>query len=310
VVSGCDNVAWGGVDVRWEPPAAAVPGTPADAAAEEAEEAPPPEIARPLLLAGTRGEGRAALVVVGEIGPEGLAPATGTSTAGGAVEGSEWVLFADGVRVGRVTVDDIGVAREYCGAAVTLAGTVELVPDASAAERVLALPVAEAGGAPFEPLRPLTHDYDQRVASLTFAQQAIPRVGAPWPEGGVLPARQDIQAFRPLGTDRPTVAATYLVRDRLTIGQPASGAYALLILSAPAGGEYRETFEWYRASDEGGKAAPRYFGHLDWDRDGQGEILLDVFGADRRWYAALEQRDGSWVRTFESSCGPDAAPER
>jgi len=33
------------------------------------------------------------------------------------------------------------------------------------------------------------------------------------------------------------------------------------------------------------------------------EILLDVFGASRRWFAALEARDGEWVRSFEDACG-------
>ena len=311
VAPGCDNVAWGGVDVRWEPPAEAAPGTPADLPAqEETDEAIPVEVARPLLLAGTREGGRASLVVVGEIGPDGIAPATPTSTAQGAIEGSEWILFSDGVRVGRLTADQVGVADEFCGSATTLAGTVELVPSASAAERVLALSAAEARGAPYGELRPLAHEYEQRVASLGFAQDAIPRLGAPWPAGGVLPTRQDIQAFQPLGTTQPTVAATYLVRDQLAIGPAAPGSYALFILAALAGGEYRETFEWYHAMDAGQKTAPRYFSHLDWDGDGAGEILLDVFGSDRRWYAALEQRDNGWVRTFESSCGAGTPPGR
>jgi len=310
VAPGCDNVAWGGVDVRWEPPATATPGTLADLPATEEPETAAPETPHPLLLAGTLAGERASLVVVGEVGPSGIAPATAASSAQGATEGSEWILFSDGVRVGRLTVDDVGVAGEFCGSAIALAGTVELVPSAAAAERVLALPAAEARGAPYGTLRPLAHDYAQRVASLGFAQDAIPRVGAPWPEGGVLPTRQDIQAFQPLGTAQPTVAATYLVRDQLMIGPAASGAYALFVLAAPAGGEYRQTFEWYHAAAAGQKTAPRYFSHLDWDGDGAGEILLDVFGSDRRWYAALEQTQNGWVRTFESSCGAGASPDR
>jgi hypothetical protein len=216
----------------------------------------------------------------------------------------------DGVRVGRLTADQVGVASDLCASTATVSGPVELVPSASAVERVLALPAAEARSAPYQDLRPLTHEYDQRVASLTFAQDAIPRAGAPWPEGGVLPTRQDIQAFQPLGTAQPTVAATYLVRDQLRVGPPPSGSYALFILSSEVGGEFRETFEWYHAAESGGKSVPRYFGHLDWDGDGEGEILLDVFGADRRWYAVLEQRENGWVRTFESSCGAGASPGR
>lgn len=310
VAPGCDNVAWGGVEVRWEPPAAAAPGTPADVpVAEQTEELPPPEVARPLLLAGTHEGARATLVVVGEIRPEGVAPATATSSAALA-EGSEWILFAEGVRIGRLTADQTGVASEFCPGTATLSGTLELVPGVSAVERLLALPAAEGRGAPYGEIRPLTHDYDQRVASLTFAQEAIPRLGAPWPEGGVLPTRQDIQVFRPMGTDQPTLAATYLVRDQLTIGPAASGAYALFILSSPRAGEYRETFEWYHSADSGGKRAPRYFSHLDWDGDGAGEIVLDVFGSDRRWHAVLEPRENGWTRTFESSCATAGSAAR
>lgn len=308
VAPGCDNVAWGGVEVRWEPPPTAVPGTPAEAA--PVEEPPPPEIAQPLLLAGTREDARATLVVVGELRDDALAAATATSISAGAIAGSEWILFSEGVRVGRLIVDTVGAADSFCPSTAALSGTVELVPTASAVERILALPAAEVGATPYEALRPLTHDYDQRVASLTFAQDAIPRVGAPWPQGGVLPTRQDIQVFQPLGAGQPTVAATYVVRDQLTVGPPDAEAYTLFILASRVGGQFRETFEWYQSADSAGKRAPRYFGHLDWDGDGQGEILLDVFGSDRRWHAALESTAEGWTQTFESPCGAGATPAR
>ncbi|MBM4184466.1 MAG: hypothetical protein FJ207_09590 [Gemmatimonadetes bacterium] len=297
--------------MRWEPPAASASGTATDSVpAESLQPSAPTESAHPLLLAGTREGGRATLVVVGEIRPEGLASASAASLGEGVTEGSEWILFADGVRVGRLTAENIGTASEFCSSTATLAGTVEMVPDADAAGRLLALPSTLARSVPYAEFRPLTHEYDQRVASLSLAQAAIPRVGAPWPESGVLTARQDIQVFRLLGAAQPSVAATYLVRDQLLLGPPSAGAYALFLLAERVEGEYRGTFEWYHAADSGGKSAPRYFSHLDWDGDGQGEILLDVFGSDRRWYAALEQREDGWARTFESSCGTGASPAR
>ena len=51
------------------------------------------------------------------------------------------------------------------------------------------------------------------------------------------------------------------------------------------------------------KAAPRYFDHLDWDGDGADEILLDVFGNDQRWFAALSRAEDGWVRSYQDSCG-------
>ncbi|HET9947330.1 MAG TPA: hypothetical protein VFQ22_00260, partial [Longimicrobiales bacterium] len=105
----------------------------------------------------------------------------------------------------------------------------------------------------------------------------------------------------------PTIAATYVYRDRLEVAPPGQGAYALFVMATGSGEQFRETFTWYRSVDTEGKGAPRYFGHLDWDGDGDGEILLEVFGANRRWFAGLTRRQGQWVRTFQDSCaGPRA----
>ena len=307
VASGCDNVAWGGVEMELMPPPAAEPGTPADAPPEAAP--PPPEVARPLVLAGTRQAASATLVVVGELGDSAVVAATPTSLASGATEGSEWVLFADGVRVGSMRAESVAPAEAYCPATPALSGTIELVPSAAALERFIALPAAEVDVA-HEPHRAIDHQYDQRVASLTYAQEAIPRIGAPWPEGGVLPTRQDIQAFQPQGADAPTLAASYVYRDGFTVGAPAAGAYALFNLTGREGGQYRETFLWFQSADSVGKGVPRYFGHTDLDQDGAGEVLLDVFGADRRWHAVLEQTAGGWTRSYESPCGTGTSPAR
>jgi hypothetical protein len=309
VASGCDNVAWGGVEMELVPPPAAEPGTPAEAAAPEEEAAPPPEVARPLLLAGTRDDATVTLVVVGELAEGTVVAATPTSIASGATEGSEWILFADGVRVGRMTAESIGPAQTYCPSTPALTGTLELVPSAAALERFLALPAPEVSVG-HEPHRPLVDAYDQRVASLTFAQEAIPRLGAQWPDGGVLPTRQDIQAFQPAGTDAPTLAASYVYRDGFTVGDPPAGAYALFNMSSRQGGQFRETFQWFQAADSLGKGVPRYFGHFDWDGDGEGEVLLDVFGSERRWHAVLEQTGDGWTRAFESPCGIATTPVR
>ncbi|MFN0009830.1 MAG: hypothetical protein ACKVXR_18195 [Planctomycetota bacterium] len=303
VASGCDNVAWGGVDMQLVPPPAAEPGTPAEAAPPEEEVAPPPEVAQPLLLAGTRDDANATLVLVGELRDGAVVPAPATSIDTGVTEGSEWILLAEGVRVGRMTAETIGPAEGFCPATLAVSGTVEIVPSAAAVERFIALPATEVAGVSYEPFRVHENDYDQRVASLTFAQEAIPRLGADWPEGGVLPTRQDLQAFQPTGTGSPTLAGSYVYRDTPSVGDPANGAYALFILAERRGGQFRETFEWYSAADSLGKSVPRYFGHFDLDQDGRGEVILDVFGSERRWHAVLEQTNDGWTRSFVSPCG-------
>jgi hypothetical protein len=293
------------------PPPVAQPGTPA---ATPEEPAPPPEVARPLLLAGTRDGSNdgstATLVVVGELSDGAVVRATPTSLASGATEGSEWILFTDGVRVGRMTTESVGPAEDYCAGSPALSGTIELVPSAAPLERFIALSATEVGDVPRGERVVHEHDYDQRVASLTFAQEAIPRLGVQWPDGGVLPTRRDMEAFQPEGTESPTFTASYVYRDAPSIGDPPAGAFALLVLTARQGGQFRETFEWFQAADSLGKGVPRYFGHLDWDRDGEGEVLLDVFGAERRWHAVLEQSDGGWTRGFENACGMGTSPAR
>ncbi len=145
------------------------------------------------------------------------------------------------------------------------------------------------------------------MASLSIAGEAIPRYGAPWPANGVLDIREHIQAFQPEGAPAPWIAASFVNGDQLAIGSPGQGAYGLFVIGRPVGGEYVEAFTWFRAVEAEGKGVPQYHDHLDWDDDDDSEILLDVFGASRRWFAALQQQDGQWVRAFEDSCGSGTA---
>ena len=70
------------------------------------------------------------------------------------------------------------------------------------------------------------------------------------------------------------------------------------------GGQHRSVYTWYRSVETEAKGAPRYFDHLDWDGDGTHEVLLDVIGADARWFAALGRQGDAWVRTYRDPCDP------
>lgn len=307
VATGCDNVAWGGVDMELMPPPTAVRSTPEDID-PEGEESTPRERG-PILLAGVRDGSRVTLAVVGEILGDALSvlpdpdePEDAERLAELLAVGSEWILFAEGVRVGRLTADQTVATEQYCTPR-GVSGVVELVPEASAAERFLALPAAVGSQRAYGGYAAHARDYDQGVWTLNIAQEIIPRVGAPWPPEGVLAARSDIQALHLGDTEGQSVAATFLYRDQPAVGPPGQGAYALFVLGMPGAGGYREGYSWYRAVDTDGKGVPRYFSHLDWNGDGSSEILLDVFGANRRWHAGLSQRQGEWVRTFQDACG-------
>lgn len=307
--TGCDNVVWGGSDVQLLPPPSRA--EPVTGEVQVSEDAPAPRPEGPVLLAGLRDGPRATLTVVGEILGSSLEelplPESSPEAAQRLKEllspGSDWVLFSEGARVGRMTADESGIDPSFCGARATVSGVVELVPSAANAERLLALPADVARDRPYDEFTTYVHDYDQRVASLNLAGEALPRVGAVWPAGGMLQARSEIKAFQLADETSPFVAATFLYQDQLATTAPGQGAYSLFLMAAPGAGGFETAYLWYRAVATEGKGAPRFFDHLDWDGDGTAEVLLDVFGVDRRWYAALARRDGSWVRTFQSACG-------
>ncbi|HUF83551.1 MAG TPA: hypothetical protein VMQ81_03055 [Acidimicrobiia bacterium] len=308
VATGCDNVAWGGIDVAVEAPGHAEAG-PDGEGAEASEIEPPPTPVGPILLAGTRQGSSLTLAPVGMLVDDRLTPLPAASdsaahraTVGRLRPGSEWVLFASGARVGTATARAVARDAELCEADVTLTATPELIPAAAATERFLALPAEDAEGWPSPQYVRLDHTYNQRVASLNLSAAAVPRVGAAWPSGGMLATRRDIQAFRPLGAEAPSIAASFVIADGLNTLAPANGAYALFLLfeERPAG--FQETFLWYRPAAQG-KAVPRLFQHLDWDGDGTDEVLLEVFGEGRRGWVGLERgADQAWTVAYRSPC--------
>ena len=320
MASGCDNVSWGGAYVRLKPPqtnAELAAETPDPTIASVEEEDPLLELPDgPILLAGWRSGSQATLTVVGEVQIDALGAFLSDDDVPGFREhftsellapGSEWVLFAQGVRVGSLTATATGLAEDFCVPRPTITGTVELVPNAATAQRFLALPASVASDRTYEPYQAHRHDYDQRVGSLNLALDAIPRLGAAWPPDGVLSARADIQTFQMVGAPAEAIAATFIYRDQLGVSAASPGAYSLFLMGHASEDGYEPDYIWHRSVDSEGKGAPRFFDHLDWDGDGTEEVLIEVFGAERRWFASLAQRSGTWVRTSEDSCLRSAA---
>ena len=308
--SGCDNVKWGGVDVRLQAPPPSAEMAPEAAVQPAPETAPPPLPRGPVLLAGTRDGDTATLAVVGEVRGDALAPLPTEDQAPGFLEhftrtllapGTELVLFSEGVRVGRLTVSGTGTDTQHCVPRAQVTGTVELVPGAVGATRLLALTDSAARRRAYAPFQVHATEYDQRAASIALAAEAIRQAGVSWPTS-LVESRQDIQSFRIPDAAGPSMAASFLLGDRLAVAEPGPGAWALFVLGTAQGGTYGSSYVAFRQAADG-KGAQRYFAHLDWDGDGDSEILLDVFGAGSRWFASLGQRGGSWVQTFQDPCG-------
>jgi hypothetical protein len=270
----------------------------------------PVNVDAPLLLAGVRDGARASLVLVGETLPEGVRPFPDPTFPEDSLRlaeltapGAGWTLFSEGVRVGSLTVSEAGPAPGFCARRTQVSGVVELVPEAAGATRLLALPASVGRSRAYGAYQEVQHDYDQRVATLTIAGDYMRENAVPRPPLGVLDARDAIQAFRPGPAQNLAIAATFVHEDSLGIGSPGQGAYALFVMGQGSPDGYQEAFTWYRSVDAEGKGIPRYFDHLDLDGDGSDEIVLDVFGSDRRWFAVLDRTEGGWERSFQDGCG-------
>lgn len=307
----CDNVEWGGIDIRVESTGSgdSIPEDGQPAAPEEPTGPVLPD--GPILFAATPGvSDRMTLRPLAAIRTDTLVAFPSESSAPGFTDllvsqrmapGSRFTLFAEGTRVGTVTVDSIGSQRGRCGPVPVASGIVELIPAALGSERFVALP--EGVGLPqtHEPYRAQEHTYDQRVAGLGLASEATTRSGAAWP-GSVLETRADFQAV-PLDGDRTgAIAGTFLFQDALRVGPSLTqAAYSIFLVGTGGPTNYDMSFLSYRPVANG-KAAMRFFEQADWDADGQSEFLVEVFGEEARWFMALDRRAGSWTRIHEPVC--------
>ena len=311
VAAGCDNVEWGGMHVGLRnassgPLEEVVPLSTPIAAEDTVAEKP----WRPVLYLGRRSGSQASLVPVAEIGSDGWYPLEVQSVeesrefaAENVRDGSEFTLFAGGTRVGRLTAVDFGVDERYCRPRPRITGPIELIPDASTVRTFLALPSQLGATFDFRDYAPVPQTRDLRVVSLTMMQSIIPSVGALWPLS-VLGIRRDIQVFRANPGEAPTVVATFVNADSLDVGPAPRGAYSVfLVASDPDGVGYRTTYTDYRLASRDGKGAARYFDHLDVDRDGSPEMVLEVMGGSFMWLSTLSRQDGAMIEAYRDPCG-------
>lgn len=315
---GCDNVEWGGIDVRMQEPPPAVVGaaTPDTAAAEDDRIGEVPD--GPVLYMAERDTGGVRLIPVGAILGDSLTHFPSEREAPGyrsrfarslLAPGSEFVLFAAGARVGSFTVQTVETDESFCVARPAARGIVELIAEASAVNRFLALPRDHAGARVWTSFAPAEMEREQRDATLTLPLDVLSRLGAETP-ANILNIRWDMQAFRPAGEDPPHFTATYLLRDRLQLERPPPTAWSLFIVGVPVQNRYETGLVWFRQVARQGKGAPRLFEQMDWTGDGQAEVLLEVLGEQHRWLAALARRGGEWSQVFEDPCGAAAPPIR
>ena len=311
----CDNVEWGGVDVRLQPPPPVEVMAVSDSATAEAVEVEPdlpPLPVGPVLYMGSRSGSRVSIRPVAEISGDSLIPIVSDRDAPGYSAhlarslmgpGATFTLFSKGVRVGTVRADTLFTEPGFCSPAPVAEGVAEMISGAGSASRFVAIPSDATEGVAYGTWRSPDHTYEQRVASINLASAAISANSAIWPES-VLETRADMQGVPLDGDSDGAMAATFLYRDRLAVEAPeAASSYSIFVLGTGGPIDYEPAFTWYHPVSDGGKAAPRLWDTADWDGDGEVEILLQVFGENARWSAALDRRAGRWTRIFEESCG-------
>jgi hypothetical protein len=317
VAISCDNVSWGGMSIRLENP----PGDTLDTL-----EAPGSAVSGgavrfqygPLLYAGISQGDSAIVTPVAELVQGELRPLPqgeeGPRLAAQILEdrlqaGQRMTVFHGGTRIGTFTVArPLGISSEYCPPRARAAGLLELVPSASDAQRFMALEEVLGRHWPFLPYQAIEAERQHLVAALTLGGEALNQLRAQWP-AALQNIRRDLQAFHLTPGQSPFFVSTFTYQDLLEIGPAPDNSYSLLIIGEPRGNRFDRTFTWYRRVDEDGKGAPRFFSWMDWDQDGEQEILLEVLGADGRWWAALERATNGWSVTFQDSCGGLTEPD-
>ena len=135
LATGCDNVTWEGLELRLKPPASSSTISSGQSVmtpnlANEEQSLGIPK--RPILLSGKRTGSTAKLTAVGEVNGNSLTEISNQSLSseinlGLITQGSEWVLFSEGVRIGRMIAQKVSIDDSFCTLRPAISGIVELI---------------------------------------------------------------------------------------------------------------------------------------------------------------------------------------
>jgi hypothetical protein len=310
----CDNVNWGGADltvVRPPPKAAPPPENDTTPVVTSSDEPLP---TGPVVYYVARAGDRGVMVPVGEVESDSLRPLRPRADARVFSEryvaehmrqGSEFVLFHNGSRVGTLVVQSAAQAEgQPCLALPRATGSLELSAAASGVNEFLALSQLHAPQVPrraeqrFDVTRTMTF-----VAPI-LAERMLRKRGAPMP-GSWQGAMEQAKPFPVSTGQEPGFSATFLVGDTLGPGLDDQG-YALLFLAVPSSAEVGWDTVFVNFRDyptAGGKAAPRLVDFLDWDRDDHAELLYQVYDVNGSWFEAVGRGNrGAWRKIMSDQC--------
>lgn len=232
--------------------------------------------------------------------PAGVSPEAYESRFGQAVipAGAQFDVFRRGARVGTFTVQGTGAVTQ-CGLP-TATGGLTTVAAAADAREFLAFRRGLAPEVRGEYTPPQITGSIRTYASI-LAERLILQAGLPRPRSWA-GAQRDLQAIEIMPGGHPEMAATYLVGDAMQVGPADPNGYSVFYLADfEVRRGYTPIYQEVRNYGQTGKAALRLVDHLNWDGQEGEEILLQIFGADQSWYAALSQdQRGRWVNVWEA----------
>jgi hypothetical protein len=311
LLAACDNVSWGGSDVAVVPPppkAERAPDAPAPTGEAGVESLP----ARPILYYVARAATGAHMTPVGVVSGDSLVPirARGDAAtyAGRFIaefmrEGAEFTLFSRGTRAGTFIVHNAALPQQTtCPLLPIATGALELSSGVTATE-FLALARTDAPSIPRRVNPPQVSGRINSIVAPILAERIIRARNAPLP-GNWQRANAQVVAFPGETPTEDAFAATFLVGDTLGPGLDAEG-HSVFFIAAPTASQtgYDTMFVSVQNYAESGKAAPRVIDYLDWTRNNNPELLVQMYGVDQTWLEAIGRTaDGRWRRIFDDRC--------
>jgi hypothetical protein len=305
--SGCDNVGWGGADVQIVPPPPQASMVEIETDAQVFAEFGLPSGRVIFHLMDTE-QGMQLLPVAEASGdslralrqPAGVDPAAFEERFRETVipPGAQFDVYRRGAMVGTFTVRGEGPVTR-CGMP-TATGTATVVAAAVGSPEFLAFrrglsPEVRGDYSPPQ-ITGSINTYASIVAERLILQAGLPR---PRSWGG---AQRSLKAVEIAEGGTPEMAATYLVGDSLAVGRADPQGYSVFYLADyETQRGYTPVYTDVRDYRRTGKAAPAFVDYLDWNEDGEPELLIQVFGSDASWYEAIGRRNGEWTRVWEGA---------
>lgn len=310
LLSGCDNVNWGGAHFAVIEPPPSERGTEvADAEEAVLDEQPP---AGPVLYYVKALGEQALLVPIAEISQDTLLPIRAQDDAErygqrfitqNLRQGTELALFHHGERAGTFVLQSAEIpGEEVCPQIPRATGVLELVASARDVTEFLAIAKTHTPpGGRRRAAATLEPDRRMPLQAGILAEQAIRSRGARLPNNWTRALIQ-LQAFPTAGGADPAFASTFLVGDS-TGRTPNPSGYSLFLIAQPRPQVgYDTTFINFVDFATTGRAVPRVIDFLDWDHDGSTGLLLEVTSGQDTWFEALGSYRGRWRRILQTRC--------